>query len=74
MRRHLIPAFARVHLDDRLGVDGQSLVRIDDDAEETGVGLHNSVNARLFPYGVIHKLRNPRRGRGRPKGDITCKR
>ena len=34
-----IPSLAHVHLGDRVGVDGETLVGVDDDAEQTGVGL-----------------------------------
>jgi len=39
VRRHLVTSLAHVVLDDGLGVDGQTLVGVDDDAEKTGVGL-----------------------------------
>ena len=39
MRRHLVTSLAHVVLDDGLGVDGQTLVGVDDDAEKTGIGL-----------------------------------
>lgn len=39
MRRHFITAFTNVHRDDTFGVDGETLVRVDGDAEKTRVGL-----------------------------------
>ena len=36
-----MPLLALVHVHDLLRVDGQVLVRIDDDTEETGVRLQN---------------------------------
>ena len=39
MRRHLIPTLANVHRDNTVGVDGVPLIRIDDHAEETRVGV-----------------------------------
>ena len=39
MRRHFITAFTNVHRDDTVGVDGETLVRVDGDAEKTRVGL-----------------------------------
>lgn len=41
VRRHFVPLLALVHVYDLLGVDGQVLVRVDDDAEETGVRLRD---------------------------------
>ena len=34
-----VTSLADVHLDDTLGVDRETLVRVDSHAEETGVGL-----------------------------------
>ena len=41
VRGDLIPPLADVELDHAVGVDGVTLVRVDDDAEQTGVGLDN---------------------------------
>ena len=39
MWRHLVPLLPLVDLDDLLSVDGEPLVGIDHNAEQTGVGL-----------------------------------
>lgn len=39
MGRHFIASFAHEMLDDALGVNRQTLVGVDDDAEQAGVGL-----------------------------------
>ena len=39
MRRNLIPTLANVHLDHTIGVDGISLVGVDDNTEETRISL-----------------------------------
>jgi hypothetical protein len=39
MRRVLVPTFATVLLNDGVGVEGKTLVRVDCDQEETRVGL-----------------------------------
>ena len=39
MRRHLGTSFAAVLIDDVRAVDGQTTVRVDDDAEQPGVRL-----------------------------------
>ena len=44
MGRHLSPALALVLVDDVLGVDGQTPVGVDHDAEQTRVGLHMQDN------------------------------
>ena len=40
VRRHFRGTFSTVQLDDLVGIDGQSHVGVDGDAEKTGVGLH----------------------------------
>ena len=40
MGRHLVPSLALVLLNDALEVDRQPLVRVDGDAEETGIRLY----------------------------------
>jgi len=44
MRRHLGTAFALISVDDVWRVDRQAAVRVDDDAEKTGVRLPHSEN------------------------------
>ena len=39
MRWDLVTPLAQVHLDHGVGVDGVTLVRVDDNAEQTRVGL-----------------------------------
>ena len=39
MRRDFIPPLAQVDLDNRLGVDGETLVGVDDHAEKARVGV-----------------------------------
>jgi hypothetical protein len=39
---HFITTLADVRLDDTLGVDGKTLVGVDDNAEEARVGLKNA--------------------------------
>lgn len=50
--RDFVTSLADVHLDDTLGVDRETLVRVDSHAEETGVGLlllfHRNQNNQLI--------------------------
>ena len=39
MGRNFIPSLADVHLDHRLGIDGETLVGVDDNTEEARVGV-----------------------------------
>lgn len=41
MRRHLVSSLSHVVLDDGLGVDGKTLVGVDYNTEETGIGLNS---------------------------------
>ena len=43
MWRHLVPLLPLVDLDDLLSVDGEPLVGIDHNAEQTGVGLERYI-------------------------------
>ena len=43
MRRHLVSFLPLVDLDDLLGVDGESLVGVDNHAEEPRVGLSGEI-------------------------------
>jgi hypothetical protein len=39
VRWHLILTFSDVHTSDRVGIDGETFVWVDDHAEKSGVGL-----------------------------------
>ena len=41
------------HAGDRVGVDGQTLVRVDDDAEQTRVRLNNRFCFRIFKSDTV---------------------
>ena len=49
MRRNLVPSLSQIEPDGCLGIDRVSLVRIDSNAEQTGVGLNleNQINSML---------------------------